>query len=87
VDLVPERTVVRSVHAEAPLLERVVAAVSAGLPVRAGQRLGRVEIWDGDRLVASSNLVAADDVSEPMLLRKAAWFVERTGEHLWGLLT
>ena len=87
VDLVPERTVVRSVHAAAPLLERVVAPVSAGLPVRAGDRLGRVEIWDGDRLVASSNLVAAEDVSEPGLLRKGAWFVERTGEHLWGLLT
>ena len=74
-------------RSEAPLLERVVAPVSAALPVRAGQQLGRVEIWDGDRLVASSNLVAADDVSEPVLLRKAAWFVERTGEHLWGLLT
>ena len=59
VELVPARTIVRTVHEDASLLERVVAPVSVGLPVRAGERLGRVELWDGDRLLASSNLVAA----------------------------
>jgi serine-type D-Ala-D-Ala carboxypeptidase (penicillin-binding protein 5/6) len=87
VELVPERTIVRTVHARAPLLERVVAPVSVGLPVAEGERLGRVEIWRGDDLVASTGLVAADAVTEPGLVRKSAWFVERTGEHLWGLLT
>jgi D-alanyl-D-alanine carboxypeptidase (penicillin-binding protein 5/6) len=86
-ELVPARTVVRIVRAERPLLERVVAPASVGLPVRAGEKLGRVEVWDGDRLVASSNLVAAEPVSEPGLVGKAAWFLEQTGEHLWELLT
>ena len=42
--------------------------------MRQGQRLGRVEVYDGNRLVASSNLVAAAAVSEPGLVGKAAWY-------------
>ncbi len=55
--------------------------------MREGQRLGRVEIWAGDRLVASANLLAAADVSEPGFLRKTAWFAERTAANLWGLVS
>jgi hypothetical protein len=55
--------------------------------VRKGQRLGGVEIWTGDRLVASANLVAAADVAEPGFLRKSAWFAERTAANLWGLVS
>lgn len=87
VDLVASRTLPRTVHESRALVERVVAPVSVGLPVRKGQRLGRVEIWDGDRLVASSNLVAATDVSEPGLLRKSAWFAERTAANLWEIVS
>jgi D-alanyl-D-alanine carboxypeptidase (penicillin-binding protein 5/6) len=87
VELVPARTIVRTVHGKTALLERIVAPVAVGLPVEEGERLGRVEIWRGDELVASSELVAAEAVSDPGILRKSAWFVERTGEHLWGLLT
>jgi serine-type D-Ala-D-Ala carboxypeptidase (penicillin-binding protein 5/6) len=87
VDLVASSTLPRTVHESSPLVERVVAPASVGLPVRQGQRLGRVEIWDGDRLVASSNLVAAADVSEPGLLRKSAWFAERTAANLWEIVS
>jgi serine-type D-Ala-D-Ala carboxypeptidase (penicillin-binding protein 5/6) len=87
VELVARRTVVRTVHSTAPLLERVVVPTSVELPVRAGQRLGHVEVLDGDRVVASSDLVAAETVSEPGAFGKATWFVERTGEHLWELVT
>ena len=57
------------------------------LPVREGERLGRVEVWEGDRLVASSNLLAANAVSEPGALGKAAWFATTTAENLWELVT
>jgi serine-type D-Ala-D-Ala carboxypeptidase (penicillin-binding protein 5/6) len=87
VDLVASRTLPRTVHESTALIERVVAPAAVGLPVREGQRLGRVEIWAGDRLVASSNLVAAEDVSEPAFLRKSAWFVERTAANLWDLVS
>jgi D-alanyl-D-alanine carboxypeptidase (penicillin-binding protein 5/6) len=87
VDLVAVRTLPGTVHESTSLVERVVAPVAVGLPVRKGQRFGRVEVWDGDRLLASSNLVAAEDVSEPGLLRKSAWFVERTAANLWDVVS
>jgi D-alanyl-D-alanine carboxypeptidase (penicillin-binding protein 5/6) len=87
VELVAPRTVTRTVLGTRSLLERVVAPTAVGLPVERGQRLGRVEVWDGDRLVASSNLVAAGTVSEPGLLGKTKWFVERTAANLWELVS
>jgi D-alanyl-D-alanine carboxypeptidase (penicillin-binding protein 5/6) len=87
VELVVPRTLTRTVHSTTSLLERVVAPTSVALPVRRGQRLGRVEVWDGNRLLASSDLVAARDVSEPGLLGKAAWFARRTASNLWGLVS
>ena len=87
VDLVASRTLIRTVHGETSLVERVVAPVSTGLPVRRGESLGRVEVYDGDRLLASSNLVAAADVSEPGLVRKGAWFVTTTASNLWDVVS
>lgn len=87
VDLVAPKTMARTVHESTSLLERVVAPRTVGLPVRKGQRLGRVEIWDGDRLLAFSNLVAAADVTEPGLAGKGAWFVRHTAGNLWGLVS
>jgi D-alanyl-D-alanine carboxypeptidase (penicillin-binding protein 5/6) len=87
VELVAPRTLTRTVHENTELLERVVAPTSVGIPVQEGQRLGRVEVWDGDRLLASSNLVAATGVSEPGFLGKAGWFARRTTANLWGLVS
>jgi serine-type D-Ala-D-Ala carboxypeptidase (penicillin-binding protein 5/6) len=85
VELVAPRTVTRTVLGTKSLVERVIAPSSVELPVRKGQRLGRVEVWDGDVLVASSKLVAAEAVSEPGFLSKAGWFAERTAANLWGI--
>jgi len=87
IELVAPRTVVRTVREGVSLVERVIAPTSVALPVRKGQRLGRVEVYEGDRLLASANLVAASDVSEPGLLGKAAWYAQETAAELWGLLT
>jgi D-alanyl-D-alanine carboxypeptidase (penicillin-binding protein 5/6) len=87
VELVAPRTIARTVHERAALVERVIAPSVVGLPVRRGQRLGRVEVYAGDRLVASSNLVAAEAVSEPGLLGKAIWYAGRTAEGLWDLVS
>jgi D-alanyl-D-alanine carboxypeptidase (penicillin-binding protein 5/6) len=87
VELVAPRNVVRIVHRTTSLVERVIVPTAVELPVRAGQRMGRVEVWDGSRLLASSELVAAEAVSEPGAFGKATWFVGRTGENLWELVT
>jgi hypothetical protein len=78
---------VRTVREGTPLLERTVLRTRVALPVREGQRLGRVEVWEGDRLVASSNLVAAESVAEPGTLSTAWWFVETTAANAWEIVT
>jgi serine-type D-Ala-D-Ala carboxypeptidase (penicillin-binding protein 5/6) len=87
VELVAPRTLSRTVHESTSLLERVMAPTSVVLPVRRGERLGRVEVWDGDRLLATSNLVAATDISEPGSFGKAGWLARRTTSNLWGLVS
>jgi D-alanyl-D-alanine carboxypeptidase (penicillin-binding protein 5/6) len=87
VELVAPRTLTRTVLGTKSLLERVIAPRSVELPVRKGQRLGRVEVWDGDVLVAKSRLVAAEEVTEPGLAGKAGWLARRTGANLWGIFT
>ena len=87
VELIASSTLVRTVREDVPLLERTYVPTMVGLPVRAGERLGRVEVWEGERLVASSNLVAAESVSEPGNLGQAVWLAERTAENVWELVT
>jgi serine-type D-Ala-D-Ala carboxypeptidase (penicillin-binding protein 5/6) len=87
VDLLAEHSSVRAVRIGTPLVERVVAPSSLALPVAQGERLGRVEIYDGNRLVASSNLIAAEAVPDAGLLAKARWHVTQTARNLWELVT
>jgi D-alanyl-D-alanine carboxypeptidase (penicillin-binding protein 5/6) len=87
VRLVAPRTVAITLRQGRPLVERVVAPGVAELPVRKGQRLGKVEVYDGNRLVASSKLVAAESVSEPGWLGKASWYAQQTASNLWGIFS
>jgi D-alanyl-D-alanine carboxypeptidase (penicillin-binding protein 5/6) len=87
VELVAPRMQVRPVHERKTLVERVFAPVAVDLPVRRGARLGRVEVYDGTRLVVASSLVAAASVSEPGLLGKTLWYAKRTAHNVWGLFT
>jgi D-alanyl-D-alanine carboxypeptidase (penicillin-binding protein 5/6) len=87
VELVAARPAVRTVYERKELVERVVAPEAVELPVRKGQRLGRVEVYDGNRLIASSGLVAAEAVSEPGFVGKALWYAERTAGNFWGLFS
>ena len=87
VKLVAPRTMVRTVHDEVSLVERVIAPGSVALPVQKGQSLGRVDVYRGSRLVASANLVTAEAISEPGLLGKAVWYARRTAQNFWELVT
>lgn len=87
VELVAPRTLVRTVREGKPLIERVIAPDLVELPVRRGQQLGRVEVYDGGRVIATSRLLAAAAVSEPGTLGKAAWYAKRTAQNLWGIVT
>jgi D-alanyl-D-alanine carboxypeptidase (penicillin-binding protein 5/6) len=76
----------RVVHVERSLLERVVLPVEAALPVRKGQRLGEVQVLDRGKVIARSQLVAADAVERPGVLGRVGFYAGRTLDHIGGLL-
>lgn len=87
VDLVAPRSIVRTVRNGKSLVERVVAPTTLALPVAKGQVVGRVEVYDGNRLVASSNLAAAESVEHAGFFAKAQWYATQTMGNLWELVS
>jgi len=87
VRLVAAEPVVRVVKIDRMLVERVVAPVEVALPVRAGQRLGTVQVLDRGTVVASSPLVAAAAVPLPDRLDRVGFYAGRTVHHLWGSIS
>jgi D-alanyl-D-alanine carboxypeptidase (penicillin-binding protein 5/6) len=83
--LVAAKPLVAPVRVGRSLRERVVAPLAVSLPVRAGQRLGRVQVWDGKRLLGSSPLVASRSVPRPGLAGRLGWYGTRTLHHMAGL--
>jgi hypothetical protein len=55
------------------------------LPIAAGQRLGRVEVWAGPTLLGTRPLLAARSVPRPGLGGRLRWYATRTGHHLLDL--
>jgi len=70
-----------------PLAERVIAPLSASLPIRRGQVLGHVEVWAHGRLLGSRALVASRTVAKPGLAARVEWYAGRTVHHVVGLIT
>ena len=87
VELVAPRSIVGTLRNGKPLVERVIAPTTLALPVSEGEPLGRVEVYDGDRLVAASNLVAAESLAESSFIAKATWYAAETARNLWGMIT
>jgi D-alanyl-D-alanine carboxypeptidase (penicillin-binding protein 5/6) len=87
VRLVAPRMVLRSIRNGKPLTERVIAPTTLALPVVKGQPLGRVEVYEANRLVASSNLVAAEAVADAGLLAKVKWHMTQTAKNLWEIVS
>jgi hypothetical protein len=67
-----------------PLVERVVAPTGVELPVKEGQALGEVRVYDRGRLVGRSPLVAARSIDEPSVADRAAWHVGEAAHDMWG---
>ena len=87
VRLVASEPALRVVRVDRALVERVFAPMEVALPVRAGQRLGTVQVLDRGTVVASSPLVAAAAVPLPGRLERVGFYAGRTVHHLWGLMT
>jgi serine-type D-Ala-D-Ala carboxypeptidase (penicillin-binding protein 5/6) len=81
-DLVASKPLLTVARIDRPLTERVVAPTTAVLPVSEGQSLGRVQIWEGSRLVGTRELVASRSINRPALPRRLGWYAGRTLHHL-----
>jgi len=80
--LVTRRRLVRAYRVDRPLVERVVAPAVVPLPVRRGQVLGRIEVWEGKRMLGLEPLVAARSISRPGLTGRVGWYAGRTLHHV-----
>lgn len=82
--LVASRSLMPTVRVDHPLVLRVVAATMVELPVRKGQALGEVLVYQRGRLVGRAKLVAARSVARPGLAGRAGWYATRTLDHMGG---
>jgi serine-type D-Ala-D-Ala carboxypeptidase (penicillin-binding protein 5/6) len=87
VELVAQRPVRRAVLVTRPLVERVVAPRGVQLPVRKGEQLGEVRVYDRGRLIGRSPLVAARSVGEPNAVERAGWYTGQAAQNMWGWIS
>jgi D-alanyl-D-alanine carboxypeptidase (penicillin-binding protein 5/6) len=84
--LVATTPLVRVVPTDRPVVQRIVAPSAVALPVRRGQRLGRVDIWSGSRLLGSRPLYASRSVARPGVGGRLRWYATRTVKDLWAFI-
>jgi hypothetical protein len=82
--LVSRKPVLRSVRLGRPLVARVVAVGAVALPVRAGERLGVVRVYEGSKLIGERPLVAARAIERPGAAARVGFYARRTLRHAWG---
>jgi D-alanyl-D-alanine carboxypeptidase len=85
--LVAAHDVVHVARVGRPVTERVVTPMVVSLPVRKGQRLGEVRVYDRGKLLARVPLVADRSISRPGALGRVGWYATRTLDHIWGWLS
>jgi D-alanyl-D-alanine carboxypeptidase (penicillin-binding protein 5/6) len=84
VPVVATRPLRRPVRIGRPLVEQVVLPGLLELPVRRGQIVGEVRVFDRKRLVGRTPLVAAESRDEPGLLDRSGWYAGRAVDHVGG---
>lgn len=86
-ELVAEEPVVAVAEVGRPLVERVVAPAVVSLPVEKGQELGKVSIYDGDKLLVTRPLVAAESIEEPGVGARIRWYADRALDHAGDMVS
>jgi D-alanyl-D-alanine carboxypeptidase len=82
--LVATKEIVHVARLGRPLTERVVTPTVVSLPVRAGQRLGEVRVYERGKIVARAPLVADRSIARPGTFGRVGWYAERTLDHIGG---
>src|SRR5579862_3820951 len=87
VALVARKPLVRVVRVGRPVTARIVAPAAVSLPVVRGERLGRIDVFEGHTLLGSRPLLAARSVAKPGLGGRLRWYSTRTVHHLIGFFS
>jgi D-alanyl-D-alanine carboxypeptidase (penicillin-binding protein 5/6) len=87
VPVVAARPLRRAVRIGRPLEQQVVLMGEADLPVRRGDVLGELRVYDRGRILGRTSLVAAEDRDEPSALERVKWYASRTAAHIGGWFT
>lgn len=87
VPVVAARPMGRPVRIGRSLVERVVLPSRLDLPVREGQVVGELRVFDRKRLLGRTPLVAAEGREDPGLLNRTGWYAGRTLDHIGGWFT
>jgi serine-type D-Ala-D-Ala carboxypeptidase (penicillin-binding protein 5/6) len=75
------------VGSDTRFVERVVAPAMVSLPVQRGEKLGKVVVSDGARIVARRDLVAAQDVPAPSFEERVGWYARRSLDEAGDMLS
>jgi D-alanyl-D-alanine carboxypeptidase (penicillin-binding protein 5/6) len=85
VALVARKPLVRVVRVGRPIVEKIIAPTAVALPVERGERLGRIDVFEGGKLLGSRPLLAGRSVPRPGLGGRLRWYSTRTVHNLLGL--
>ncbi len=84
VPVVAARPLRRAVRIGRPLEQRAVLASQADLPVRRGDMLGELSVYERGKLIGRTPLVAAEDREAPSAVERVRWYATRTMSHIGG---
>jgi serine-type D-Ala-D-Ala carboxypeptidase (penicillin-binding protein 5/6) len=84
VPVVAARPLRRAVRIGRPLVQRIVLPSQVELPVRRGDVLGELRVYERNRLLGRTPLVAAEDRDAPSAVERVKWFAGRTLSHIGG---
>jgi serine-type D-Ala-D-Ala carboxypeptidase (penicillin-binding protein 5/6) len=84
VALVATGSLTPAVRVGVPVVRRIVAADAAELPIRRGEPLGEVRVYQRGRLLGRVPLVAARSAGRPGVAGRAGWYARRTLDHMAG---
>lgn len=74
--LVAESDLVKQVFVRDKVERRVILPDELVLPVKTGDRVGLVEVYEGDKYLGSTYLLATEDVPKPGLAGRITYFLE-----------
>jgi serine-type D-Ala-D-Ala carboxypeptidase (penicillin-binding protein 5/6) len=85
--LVARSALVLPIRIDEPLVQRLTAAAVVALPVRKGEGLGVLRVYQGARLLGRRELVAERNAPRPGLLGRVGFYSRRMLDHIWGWLS